>query len=88
MLPNSNSEPKPWFRFRKEYLYFVSFQPVQDYSARGNRQWEEEQEMLTAETVRGTGSSEVNVSVAPVLAIVNRKGGTGKTTATHNIAAV
>ncbi len=44
--------------------------------------------MLTAEVVRGTGSSEVNVSVAPVLAIVNRKGGAGKTTATHNIAAV
>lgn len=44
--------------------------------------------MTTLEVAAIDQDRETTVRMAPVLAIVNRKGGGGKTSATHNIAGV
>ena len=44
--------------------------------------------MMTIEAPVSSRNGETIVRVAPVLAVVNRKGGAGKTSATHNIAGV
>src|SRR4051812_28808536 len=78
------------FRFRKKPLYLLRLlgysdvyvhQACADYGGRAR-------EMTAIEAPPSSRDEGTTAQASPVLAVVNRKGGAGKTSATHNIAGV